>query len=128
MADILTMLTQLRTEKANTEIRLNQLEEAIRNLERLSGGDGAAATIDPNNPRPFANVSLGDAAQALLTENGSLPTRELAELMLRGGVKTKARNFVATLYSLLHKDGRFVLVDRRWELKGKKGSGARAAR
>jgi hypothetical protein len=124
MADFLDMLTQLRTEQAQLKVRDQQLSEAIRQLERLTGQGDFMQGVDPENPLPFSATTYGEAAQQLITEHGPLPTRELAELLLRGGVRTKARNFVATLYSLLHKDGRFQLVDRKWELKGKRGTKA----
>ncbi len=116
MSDYRDSLVQLRTELSHLHIREHKILTAIASLERLEGlGE---VEVDPDNPQPFATLPLGDAAQELLTERGALATRELAELMLKGGTRTKARNFVATLYSLLYKDGRFVLEDGRWRLKG----------
>jgi hypothetical protein len=118
MPDYPDMLISLRTELAQIHIRERQLLTLIENVERLLGQGEVAPVIDPENPKPFASMTYGDAAQQLLADHGPLPTRDLAELLLRGGARTKARNFVATIYSSLQKDGRFRLVSRRWHLKG----------
>lgn len=121
MADYQDMLTQLRTELANIHTREEQLVTAIQNLERLTGQ--GPVKIDPKNPTPFKDLTYGEAAQQLLTKHGPMPTRDLAQAMLEGGIRTKSRNFVASLYSLLYKDGRFRLgEDRKWHLKGGKGN------
>ena len=119
MADFQNMLTQLRTELANLHTREQQLVEAITNMERLNG-QGPIEPLDPKNPHPYKDITWGDAAQRILTKHGPLPTRDLAELMLQGGARTKARNFVAALYSLMYKDGRFKLIERKWHIKGKR--------
>lgn len=116
MADYSSMLMQLRTELANTQIKERQLTEAIHNLERLTGQ--GESKPDPNNPTPFKEATYGDAARDVITSQGPQTTRDLAEALLRGGAQTKSRNFVATLYSLLYKDGRFRLGDdKKWVLK-----------
>lgn len=123
MADYLDMLTQVTTEIQQMEMKLQQLNEVKQNIERLIGTGPTKIEIDPANPKPFADSTYGDAVMALITEHGPLSTRNLAELLLRGGVKTKSRNFVATLYSLLHKDGRFKFnqLERKWHQKTRGG-------
>lgn len=124
MSDFNDMLIQLRTELANLRIRETQIIATIQALERLVGQGTVTLEIDPKNPTPFRGVTLGDACQQIITQNGPLGTADLAELLLRGGAKTRARNFVATLYSLLYKDGRFVLKDHKWHLRSPRESEA----
>lgn len=121
MADIRDTITNLRTEAANTEVRLRRLHEAIRQLEGLTGQPEGHPAHDPSNPKPYSSMTYGDAAMDVIGKMGPRSTRDLAELLLDGGALTKSRNFVATLYSLLYKDGRFILnKQKQWEIKAKR--------
>lgn len=114
-----TILTQLRTELAQTEMREQRLRAMIREMESLMGEPGGRMLpADPDNPKPYRGMTYGDAAYDVLVKVGKpMLTRDLAEALLEGGVETKARNFVATLYSLMYKDGRFEMENRHWDIK-----------
>ena len=36
--------------------------------------------------------------------------------------RTRSQNFLATLYATLYKEGRFILVDRKWRLRAPESS------
>jgi hypothetical protein len=119
MADFDDMLVQLRTELATLQAREAKIIDAIHALEGTRGT--TPTNYDPDAPKPYRNHTKGDAVSEILKEVGPLTTREIADKLLAGGMKTKATNFVATLYTALYKDGRFQLKDQRWHLKHRGG-------
>ena len=62
-------------------------------------------------------MTVPDAAEKFLTlAKKTVPTAELAAGLLKGGLKSAAKNFASMLNTVLTRDDRFVRVNREWGL------------
>lgn len=103
---------------------LNQLKieakiEVIDEMIRFLQAQRASATM-PEGPS-LAGVSLVEAARQILEEHGPRGTREIAHMMLARGIRTNAKNFIATVYTTLKnaKDDFKRTPEGTWVLKEK---------
>lgn len=77
----------------------------------------------------FAGLGIIAATTKILTTDGDLTTKEIANRLLAGGIQTRAKNFVATVHSTLRnspKRFRFRHVNRElaWSLNSHYGQDA----
>ena len=72
--------------------------------------------------REFEHIGTTEAAKRLIKEQGPLGTRAIADLALDRGIKTRSKNYVATVYATLeqngsaftrNKDGNWMLVEEK---------------
>jgi hypothetical protein len=62
-------------------------------------------------------MTVPDAAEKFLAlAKKTVPTSAMAESLLKGGLKSAAKNFPSMLNTVLTRDGRFVKVNREWGL------------
>jgi hypothetical protein len=124
MKKVAEVLEGLRDEERRLSVELSGVRRAIAALEEVLGvvpaqvpartdaifqEQGAlpptpgapAPTIQPG---PYATGGFYDAAAAYLTAAGEPKTaREIAEALQAGGYPTRARNFTATVRTMLHR-------------------------
>lgn len=67
--------------------------------------------------REFEHTGITEATKQLLREKGPMSTRDLADTMLDRGIKTRSKNYVATVYATLENSSAFKRTkDGNWEL------------
>jgi len=49
----------------------------------------------------FAGLGITAGARRLLDDGGELTTRQIAERLLAGGIRTRSKNFIATVHATL---------------------------
>ena len=65
----------------------------------------------------FFQMTVADAAEKYLTlAKKTKPTSGLADSLLKGGLKTAAKNFPSMLNTVISADSRFVKVNKEWAL------------
>jgi len=114
-------ILQQELEKRRAEIHI--LEHA---LSVLTGGD-ERATDSSSSARDFKGLRIVDATERLLAEKGqSKGTKEIANELLRRGLQTTSKKWVATVYATLDNSGRFNRLGKgrhgRWVLKSEGGA------
>ena len=84
---------------------------------------GGAPTTTPSQPSgeihhdTFFQMSIPDAAEKYLTlAKKTKATAEVAEALLKGGLKSAAKNFPAMVNTILSREARFVRVNSEWGL------------
>jgi hypothetical protein len=115
---------------ADLEIWLERISTAIETLRHLQSQGGAL----PSVPAPigvgrvsslngdishdaFFQMTVPDAAEKYLTlTKKTKPTSELAAALLKGGLKSAAKNFPSMLNTILSRESRFVKVNKEWAL------------
>ncbi len=114
---------------ADLEGWLERISTAIETLRHLQSQGGAL----PGVPAPvgagrvslngdisqdaFFQMTVPDAAEKYLTlTKKSKPTSELANALLKGGLKSAAKNFPSMLNTILSRESRFVKVNKEWAL------------
>ena len=62
-------------------------------------------------------MSIVDASEKYLriVKKGQT-NRQLADALVHAGYKSEAKQFVDTVRSVLHRSGKFVWINNRWEL------------
>jgi hypothetical protein len=114
---------------ADLEVWLERISTAIETLRHLQSQGGAL----PDSPVPigagraslngdiphdaFFQMTVPDAAEKYLTlTKKTKPTSELANALLKGGLKSAAKNFPSMLNTILSRESRFVKVNKEWAL------------
>ena len=101
---------------------------AVETLKMFRAGGGALPNVaSPAVSRPassgeiqhdtFFQMSIPDAAEKYLTlAKKTKTTAEVAEALLRGGLKSSAKNFPSMVNTILTREARFVRVNSEWGL------------
>ena len=93
--------------------RREQLDAAIRAISEIVGQDAPAGPGLPKPERPrsvtapgaFAGMSLEEAAKAhLRSVSGSRTTAQIEQALRAGGVKSTAKSFYNSVYSVLRRE------------------------
>ncbi len=80
-------------------------------------GRAGAATISDIAHDAFFQMTVPDAAEKYLTlAKTTKPNPQVAEALLRGGLKSAAKNFPSMLNTVLSRESRFVKVNGEWGL------------
>lgn len=111
-------LDVLKSELGKKRSEVQALEQAISVLEGsaiLITGAGASVPTR----RDFEDLGIADAAKRFIKEIGRpASTREIADALLSRGLKTKSRNYVATVYSTLDNSKTITRTpDGSWNIK-----------
>lgn len=108
-----------------------RISTAIETMKALSAQAGALpAGPPPGNPAragdatindiphdAFFQMTVPDAAEKYLTlAKTTKPNAQVAEALLRGGLKSAAKNFRSMLNTVLSRESRFVKVNGEWGL------------
>ncbi len=114
---------------ADLEARRADLEAAIIGIRRILGqtdepGVSMKASNEPGKPieleiDAFIGMSVSDAAKKFLRMMGRKPqgTQTICDALVRGGFKSKAKNFYSNVHTALSRDPDFVRVGRgKWGL------------
>jgi len=124
MKKVAEVLEGLRDEERRLSVELSGVRRAIAALEEVMGivpaqvpertaatdgeqsaqppNAGAPAPMDP--PGPYATSGFYEAAAAYLSSAGEpRSAREIAEALQAGGYPTRAKNFAATVRTMLHR-------------------------
>ncbi len=114
---------------ADLEGWVERIATAIETLKMFRAGGGALPAGVPLSPttRPaasgeirhdtFFQMTVPDAAEKFLAlAKKTIPTSTMAEGLLKGGLKSAAKNFPSMLNTVLSRDSRFVRVNREWGL------------
>ena len=113
---------------AGLEAWRDQIDAAIETLRHLKAhgislpaGPGHAKTPAATSGKiehdTFFQMTIPDAAAKYLgMMKRTKPNPELAEALLKGGLKTAAKNFPENVRTILSRDDRFVKVNSEWGL------------
>lgn len=115
---------------ADVEARISALQvtlDTMKELRAQSLGAGAGAASAPSPARvaaggeiphdAFFQMTVVDAAEKYLKlMKRTKPNSELADALIKGGLKSAARNFPEMIRSVLFRDSRFVKVNSEWGL------------
>lgn len=114
---------------ADLEAWKERISAAIEMLKMLGSGGGALPGVasSAGGTRPassgeiqhdtFFQMSVPDAAEKYLTmAKKTKSTSEVAESLLKGGLKSAAKKFPAMVNTILTRESRFVRVNREWGL------------
>jgi hypothetical protein len=108
MKKVAEVLEGLREEEHRLSVELTGVRRAIAALEEVLGirpAPDAVRTEVPSEPGPYATSGLYEAVAAYLSSEGEPRTaREIAEALLAGGYPTRAKNFTATVRTMLHRN------------------------
>lgn len=105
MNKVAEVLEGLREEESRLSIELSGVRRAITALEQVMG----IATVQesqaaPPQSGPYAESRFYDAAAAYLEEAGEpRSAREIAEALRAGGYRTRAKDFNATVRTMLQR-------------------------
>ena len=113
MADV-TMIEMMERELTRKRGEVLALEQALSVLK----GDNIDAVAIANLPktRQFEPFGIVESTVKLLQEYGPSDTRTIADKLQDGGIRTRSKNFVATVYATLDNSPRFNRKDGLWEL------------
>lgn len=125
MEKIAEALAGLRQEEERLRLELAGVQRAIVALEEVLGAAPAAPEPGPPPPAPYATSSLHEAVADYLRKAGEPRTaRQIAEALRAGGYRTRARDFAATVRTMLQRDNfasEFGIhrseIDGRWFVK-----------
>jgi len=93
---------QKAQELANLAGSIQQMERLIQDLPEAQGANTEVTD-------KYAGLSIPGAARAYLTELGRpAQTADIADALLAGGIRTSARNFSTTVYSILREASGFT--------------------
>jgi hypothetical protein len=108
----------LREQIEMKEHELNALRQALSVLE---GGTVTAMPVPKS--REFEHLGITAAVKQLYAETGEeMDTRQIADALMDRGIKTRSKNFVATVYATLDNNREFVRTDAgAWKLVTPKG-------
>ena len=113
---------------ADLEAWRDRINASIETLKHLRAqGSAPPSTPPPGNARhaqgseithdAFFQMTIPDAAKKYLAlVKQTKPNPDVAEALIKGGLKTAAKNFPETLRSILSRDDRFVRVNSEWGL------------
>ena len=96
------------------DTKLAELQAIERALEAL--GMPPVSRTPGRSGAEFEDLGIVSATKRYLSEVGPRDTREIAETLQVRGVKTKSKNFVATVYATLTNSTSFRRTDGKWEL------------
>ena len=109
----------------------DRIDTAIETLKMFRAGGGALPGVAPSmagtsrapaasgeiHHDTFFQMSVPDAAEKCLTmAKKTMPTADIATALLKGGLKSAAKNFPSMLNTILTRESRFVRVNREWGL------------
>lgn len=108
--------TAIEALKRARDAKLSELRAIDQALQAL----GAAPESGQDRPasKDFEDLGVTAAAKRYLREAG-MPrtTREIADALTDGGLKTRSKNYIATVYATLHNSSAFRRTeDGTWEL------------
>lgn len=118
MAEIAELKAALKDQIEQRENELAALKQAYAVL------DGDVVTqrslMPPPKSKEYDGLGITKATQRLYAELGGetkLTTREIAEELLKRGINTRSKNYVATVYATLDNAQEFKRTkDGKWEL------------
>lgn len=105
----------------------DQIDTAIQTLQHLRSQGAALPSTPPVGGRissngemshdTFFQMTVPDAAEKYLKMMKSTkPNAEVADSLLKGGLKSSSQNFAEMVRSVLSRDSRFVKVNTEWGL------------
>lgn len=119
MKKVAEVLEGLREEERRLSVELSGVRRAIAALEEVLGAPeraegtpheqnappvSAGAPAPTVTPGPYATSGFYEAAAAYLSSAGEpRNAREIAEALQAGGYPTRAKNFTATVRTMLHR-------------------------
>jgi hypothetical protein len=108
--------TAIESLKRAREAKLSELRAINQALEAL--GAAAETGQDRQGSHSFDDLGLTVAAKRYLREAGApRTTREIADGLMERGIKTRSKNYIATVYATLHNSEAFRRTkDGTWEL------------
>jgi len=129
MDRVAEVLAALRKEQQTLLQELSRVERAIAALEEVMG-PGVGVRADPAAlppppapapaPKPYADRDFYEATAEYLASAGEPRTvRQIADALLAGGFRTRAKNFAASVRTMLSRAGereglRQTEDDTRW--------------
>lgn len=129
LKDLESEKTQVRTEVAALQRRLRELDQSVTTHRRKLGlqPETSFAVVQGTLPLPldqkYAFISVHWAILHLLSEaSGPMTTAEIADALMKAGVKTRAANFVNNVSAVLSANMRpkgeeeVELLEGKWRL------------
>jgi hypothetical protein len=110
----MTAIEMLEKELARKRDEVMALEQALSVLK----GDNISAIAIAGLPktREFEHLGIVEATTTLLREIGPTDTRTISERLLDRGIRTRSKNFTATVYATLDNAKQFKRKDNVWHL------------
>lgn len=123
MSTVAQVLQTLRNEASRLRAELDGVERAIAALEGAAG-PSAPVSEQSETARPYASLPFYEAVQLYLsTADGPKHSKEIAAALRAGGFPTRAKDFDASVRTMLRRDGLTnglePLDDYRWQLRAK---------
>jgi hypothetical protein len=114
MEDLNTAIQALQRVRDAKLAELRAIDQALEALGATVGDSQADM-----GSQDFADLGLTVAAKRYLKEVGEpRSTREIADALGERGVKTRSKNYIATVYATLHNSTAFKRTDDgTWELR-----------
>ena len=79
---------------------INRLQQALANLDAAALGVSSGGSVPTS--REYAELGTLEATKKFLAEMGKpLGTRDIADALLARGLRTKSRNYVASVYATM---------------------------
>ncbi len=105
----------LRAQAEQKQRELAAVEKALGHLEQV------ARMVDPESmpaSSEYTGLAIAEAAKRLVTELGrSASTREIAQALLKRGIRTNSKNFSMTVYTILRESPHFKRNGDGWSLR-----------
>jgi hypothetical protein len=105
---------------ADVEVRISALQVTLDTLKDLRAQSGGSVPTGSTGDIPhdaFFQMTVVDAAEKYLRlAKKTKPNPELADALLKGGLKSTSQNFSEMVRSVLFRDSRFVRVNSEWGL------------
>jgi hypothetical protein len=114
MGDVQDAIQALHRARDAKLAELAAIDQALAAL-----GVSAAAGVQPAEGRKdFEDLGITTAAKRYLAEvGGPRSTRDIADALQERGIKTRSKNYIATVYATLHNSAAFKRTnDGTWEL------------
>ena len=116
-------LASMQALRASLVAQRDEMTQDIEALDRIIKrlkNSIAPVLFSPNRMAiSYAGMTTGDAIEAYLRACGvPKTTNEVAEALKAGGFETIAENFYSNVYSVMRRDERFMLEDKKWRLAG----------
>lgn len=132
MSTVAQVLQTLRDEASRLRGELAGVDRAIRALEDATGVEREVAPTLVTPPgeaapavaRPYASLPFFEAVQLYLsTADGPKHSKEIAAALRAGGFSTRAKDFDASVRTMLRRSGQVndlePLDDYKWQLRAK---------
>lgn len=111
MIDYKEVLLSLKHERVKLKEQIIRLDTAIKIISNLT------STEQVKTLNSFTALTVRQAVQRCLeTNKEGMQTSEITKMLLKGGIRTTAKNFHKTVYNTLFRCNEFTINGKFWTL------------